>query len=51
MKNLLVNQNITGNSINDTDLLRLVSKEELNFKSKMKQLFSEKQNLELIYLE
>ncbi len=36
-------KNITGNSINDTDLLRLVSKKELNFKSKMKQLFSEKQ--------
>ena len=36
-------KNITGNSINDTDLLKLVSKKELNFKSKMKQLFSEKQ--------
>ena len=36
-------KNITGNSINDTDLLRLISKTELNFKSKMKQLFSEKQ--------
>ena len=36
-------KNITGNSINDTELLRLVSNTELDFKSKMTQLFSEKQ--------
>ncbi|MEC6986863.1 MAG: preprotein translocase subunit SecA [Pseudomonadota bacterium] len=46
-------KNITGNSINDTDLLRLISKKELNFKSEMKQLFSEKQKsrIEMLGIE
>ena len=50
MRNLLREiKNITGNSINDTDLLRLLSKAELNFKSKMMQLFSEKQKSRIEY--
>ena len=36
-------KNVTGNSINDEDLLKLVSREKDNFKVKMRELFSSKQ--------
>ncbi len=36
-------KNITGNSINDEELLRLVSKDKENFEKELKKLFSEKQ--------